>query len=72
MSNMSWKEFELRGYSFEFHNEEEHNILNYTRFMIELLIKNEFELNSAQTTILTKIKNKQTDFFPYKQALSLN
>jgi len=65
------KQFEMRGYSFDFHTDKEHNFLNYTKFLIGLLLENELELNSAQSTILQKIKKIQTDFFPFKKALSL-
>ena len=64
--------FEKRGIDFEFHKNQEHNIMNYFDYIYKVEITEESELNSLDYQVRQSIKNKRTDFFPVNTCVSFN
>jgi hypothetical protein len=63
--------FEIKGIDFEYHQNTEHNIENYFRYLLKILRTDEHDLNSIDFQVFNSIKQHKIDFFPIKKAKSL-
>jgi len=64
-------DFEMKGFSFELHIEEDHNLLNYMKYLIGLRFTDKLDLTSVQTIIMNSMESKKVDFIPFKKAFIL-
>ncbi|CAJ0565469.1 unnamed protein product, partial [Mesorhabditis spiculigera] len=63
--------FDNRSVSFEDHREKEHNLWHYLYFIVWLKIKDETEFTGPESYVHECIINRDLDWFPRMQAISL-
>ena len=64
--------FDRKGIDFDYHKEQEHNILNYFHYLYKIIKTDEQELNSLDYQVLLSYRQTRTDFFPVNTAISIN
>uniref|UniRef100_A0A7E4V258 Inositol 1,4,5-trisphosphate receptor n=1 Tax=Panagrellus redivivus TaxID=6233 RepID=A0A7E4V258_PANRE len=64
--------FDNKCVTFEEHNESEHNLWHYLYFIVWLQIKDETEFTGPESYVAQCIKDRNYDWFPRMQAISLN
>jgi len=69
--NLPRIEFEMHGFNFQKHIEQEHNIKSYLKLLIKITEENEFNLNLVQSFIKNSLAVGQVEFFPDQQAMCL-
>ncbi|CAI2351552.1 unnamed protein product [Caenorhabditis sp. 36 PRJEB53466] len=63
--------FDNRSVTFETHRETEHNIWHYLYYIVMLQIKDETEFTGPESYVAQCVKERNLDWFPRMQALSL-
>ncbi|CAB3409789.1 unnamed protein product [Caenorhabditis bovis] len=63
--------FDNRSVTFEMHREMEHNIWHYLYYIVMLQIKDETEFTGPESYVAQCVKDRNLDWFPRMQALSL-
>uniref|UniRef100_A0A914YSR1 Inositol 1,4,5-trisphosphate receptor n=1 Tax=Panagrolaimus superbus TaxID=310955 RepID=A0A914YSR1_9BILA len=63
--------FDNKSVTFEEHNENEHNLWHYLYFIVWLQIKDETEFTGPESYVAQCIKERNRDWFPRMQAISL-
>jgi len=63
--------FEIKGFSFELHILEDHNLLNYMKYLIGLRFIDKLEYTSIQSKIMISMESNKVDFMPFKKAYCL-
>lgn len=63
--------FDNKAITFEEHNEIEHNLWHYLYFIVWLQIKDETEFTGPESYVAECVKNRDLDWFPRMQAISL-
>lgn len=63
--------FDNRSVTFETHRETEHNIWHYLYYIVMLQIKDETEFTGPESYVAQCVKDRNLDWFPRMQALSL-
>uniref|UniRef100_A0A8R1DTF9 Inositol 1,4,5-trisphosphate receptor n=1 Tax=Caenorhabditis japonica TaxID=281687 RepID=A0A8R1DTF9_CAEJA len=63
--------FDNRSVTFETHRESEHNIWHYLFYIVMLQIKDETEFTGPESYVAQCVKERNLDWFPRMQALSL-
>ncbi|KAK6750287.1 hypothetical protein RB195_002332 [Necator americanus] len=63
--------FDNRSVTFEDHQAEEHNLWHYLYFIVWLQIKDETEFTGPESYVAQCIKDRNLDWFPRMQAISL-
>lgn len=63
--------FDNRSVTFETHKETEHNIWHYLYYIVMLQIKDETEFTGPESYVAQCVKDRNLDWFPRMQALSL-
>ncbi|UMM28392.1 hypothetical protein L5515_011260 [Caenorhabditis briggsae] len=63
--------FDNRSVTFESHREMEHNIWHYLYYIVMLQIKDETEFTGPESYVAQCVKERNLDWFPRMQALSL-
>ncbi|EGT46599.1 hypothetical protein CAEBREN_30230 [Caenorhabditis brenneri] len=63
--------FDNRSVTFETHRETEHNIWHYLFYIVMLQIKDETEFTGPESYVAQCVKDRNLDWFPRMQALSL-
>ncbi|TMS38968.1 hypothetical protein L596_005580 [Steinernema carpocapsae] len=64
--------FDNKTVSFEEHRENEHNLWHYLYFIVWLQIKDETEFTGPESYVAQSIKERNRDWFPRMQAISLS
>ncbi|KAK0400335.1 hypothetical protein QR680_003453 [Steinernema hermaphroditum] len=64
--------FDNKSISFEEHRESEHNLWHYLYFIVWLQIKDETEFTGPESYVAACIKERNRDWFPRMQAISLS
>jgi hypothetical protein len=63
--------FEIKGIDFDYHQQHEHNIDNYFKYILKIRKTDEHDLNSIDFQVFNSIKQHKIEFFPIKKAKSL-
>ena len=63
--------FEIKGIDFDYHQQHEHNIDNYFKYILKIKKTDEHDLNSIDFQVFNSIKQHKIEFFPIKKAKSL-
>ena len=63
--------FQIKGIDFDYHQQHEHNIENYFKYILKIRKTDEHDLNSIDFQVFNSIKQHKIEFFPIKKAKSL-
>jgi hypothetical protein len=63
--------FDNKAITFEEHNDQEHNLWHYLYFIVWLQIKDETEFTGPESYVAQCVKDRNLDWFPRMQAISL-
>jgi len=63
--------FERKNKSFDSHRKFDHNVYSYIRFLVNIQLKEEKNMNEFEIIILNKLKANSISYFPIKKCISM-